>query len=92
MKIIIEAENEDERGYKYPDGRPAFPMTFLMVRRFALTGQSVAGDIDWYEGNHLALFGDLERIKRIVEFRLVERMNDASNRKSETEHQDGSGG
>jgi hypothetical protein len=73
MKITIEAENDTEREFRGHDGQAVFPMTFLMVRRFVVTGQSVAGDIDWYEGDPIRLFGDIERIKRIIDFR-VERM------------------
>lgn len=68
MKIIIEAENDAEREWKKPDGTNVLPMEFPLVRRFGIAGQSVAGDTTWYEGEALALLGDLERLKRIIEY------------------------
>lgn len=70
MKLIIEAENDAEREWKKPDGTLVLPMEFPLLKRFALTGQSVAGDVTWYEGGALALLGDLERLKRVIEWNM----------------------
>lgn len=51
--------------------------TYVGVRRFALTGQSVAGDVHWSHGYWPDLLGDLKRLKCRVEWELMKEKTNA---------------